>query len=215
MFSLRTVDDWTFSVQVGVPNLAGDVATYSNTATSAYDVAVAFCAWASASARPWADALVFTPDYFADESGFGVGVAISAGTFEIAPDATASARMIWIADVNTRIASEGACTGTWLASGPFGVRGFKRLLLGDGECSGVGAVRAGVPGLAARTPTVEAIATRTEAAALVDLLPSASNPRKGWIYQTQDQTWRLLSVAKVTIARADPLLTRVTLEAVG
>ena len=216
MFSLRTSDDWTFDVQVGVPNLAGDADTYSNTATSAYDVGVAFSAWLNDAARPWSGGgYVFTADYFVDEGGVGVGISIDSDTLEIIPDATAAARMVWIADSGVRVASEGPCAGTWVPSGPCGVRGYLRAVPGGGECSGVGSVRDGVAGLALRSPTVEAMADRVQAAMLTSLLPSASNPRKAWVYQTQDQAWRLLSIAKVTYARADPLLTRVNLEAAG
>lgn len=220
MLSLRTTDNWVFDVEVTAPATGGApaTATYSNpaTVTSAYEAAAAFVAWANDAARPWHATHSFALTWRRHFDG-------GAGVFEVAiigadtawmPDATASDRMGWDADHGNVLYAISSASGVWCPSG-IGLRGYVRHLRGEGDGSGVGIVRNGVAGLASRKPTIDAVATATQAAYLTQLLATAATPRRGFLWAVQDQAWRPLTLGAFRMQDVDPLLTRVDCEVVG
>lgn len=225
MLCLRTRDNWAFEVDFTVPS-GGDTDTYTNAATdnSAIEAITAFLVWANDPvARSWGiGTYTFAATVYPDEGGWSYTITVTevasglAADFDVAPDALTTARMNWILDAGTfALVPEGRASGTWLPSGQPSPRLYLRHLRGDGNGSGTGVCRNGVAGLACRYPTADAIATHLESADLVFLLADAATPRQCWIYEVAPAVWRLLSLGKVGIARADPLLSRVALEVVG
>lgn len=220
MLSLRTTDNWVFDVEVVAPDGGGAPATdtYSNpaTVTSAYEAASAFVAWANDAARPWFGAFTFALQF---RRRFGIGdgvfeVAVTGGYVQWTPDANANLLLGWDADHGDVIYSISPAAGCWYPAG-IGLRTYLRHLRGDGDGSGVGTLRPGVSGLAARKPTIDAVATCQQAAFLTQLLATAATPRRGFLWAVQDQAWRPLTFGAFRMQDVDPLLTRVDCEVVG
>ena len=215
MLSLRTTDEWNCTVTIGVPDLAGDVDTYTNTATSAVEFADAFVAWANDALRAWSGAVTFAwvPEQNLNR-GFGIRINVTGDTAEVSPDAACMGVVHWIADTGTTWASEEACEGTWQPSG-LGIRQYERWLDGLGDGSGLGVVRNGVAGLALRKPQLSSVATRIECARLLAVLAKAVVPRVGWVYQELDDAWRRLTIGAVRMREADSLLNTIDIEVTG
>lgn len=225
MISFRTTDDWDCEVEITVGG-GGDTYTNAVTDNSAHDFWVAFLAWLNDAGRPWAGAATFSlGTYYPDEGGYGYTLRCTVA-FDIIPDANAYDRMKWAADAGvTHVPVDGRATGTWLPAvfaggayipaGAAGMRGFVRHLEGEGEGCGVGSARTGVAGLSGRSPSVEALANRYQAADLLAILAVAANPRQAWIYEAQTATWRLVSVGSVRMSAADPVISRVAFEVAG
>lgn len=215
MLLLETDDDWpgcelTFT-------FGADTDVYLDAdALSGYDLLAGLQAWSTSGARPWAGKTLTWLDSTRDvgDSGFKVTLGGSEA-FTLAVNAAGvlllglpanSVGVVTVAGVM-------AVYGSWAPArdGEIAVLRDVRWLQGDGHASGLGAVRAGVPGLAPFAPHVTAGATALDSARLAVILASATSPRRCWIGDGGVQPWTQYAVATVDRTPVDGLLWLVTL----
>lgn len=186
MLSLQTSDDWAaaqVTIQVGVNSATW---TCPSTANSAVDAANDLVTWANDGARPWAGAVVFGWSW-ARQPGTGgalLELQASVGVFSYTPN-TAAQVLLGIGAAVNRAAATGnlPAAGTW-APGPSGYVALKlgeAWLKGAGQASAVGAVRPGVPGLAAWVARCQPVVKAQDVARLTYVLGDASHPRRAWM----------------------------------
>jgi hypothetical protein len=219
MLSLQTSDSWAaaqVTIQVGV-NV--DVWVGSSSLPSAVDALNDLTDWANDVARAWWGVALFDWSWERQVSTGGALLVLrnNGGVFDFTPNATALALLgIPAAAAALEAVGTAAAAGTW-APGPTGYLALKLgvpWLKGGGQASAVGAVRSGVPGLAAWVAICRPVAGAQDTARLAELLGSASHPRRAWLRLSNVQRssenvappdlqgWKLVALGTVQRNRA-------------
>lgn len=195
MLSLQTRDSWAQASVAVTVGAATATWTCAATSTSAFDAMTDLTTWANAAARPWFGVALFDWAWARQSSTGGAVLRIrnGGGVFGYAANATAIS-LLGIAAGAGALEYVGtvAAAGTW-SSGPgvaISLRMGVNWLKGQGEASGVGALRPGVPGLAPWLATCRPVVNAQECARLTSVLARAANPRRAWL--------RLSNVARST-----------------
>ena len=211
MLALQTNDTWTWALDVTV---AGNLRTYTNSATDAVSAVAALLVWLNAAGRPWYGTRTFSC-VWQRSSATGASLPVlsaTGGTFAIS--AAALATLGWAAAAGvSHVLSTGAA-GTWSPLSGVSVLRDVRLLSAGDACAN-GAVRPGVPGLACRLPKIDAVGTAADAARLAAVLASASNPRRAQVWQVHTQSWVEVALGAVSRNAQGATLYRFTLDAAG
>ena len=200
MLSLRTTDNWAFSVLVTV---GGDAETFSNTATdtSAYEAMEAWILWLNAAGRAWSGAITFAWTWARETTTGGAELTLSAGSnFSINAGAQTLLGFAAAGPVSSTTGAA-AAVGTWAPIGKIAMRCYIRQL-DRGDATGDGAIRPGVPGTAHRRPALSATGTVVDAARFAAVLADAENPRKATVYQLHKDAWRTVAVGPIRRAAA-------------
>ena len=214
MLTVRTADDWAFSVDVTV---GAATETFSNDAddSSAYLAMTAWLVWLNAPARAWTGTRTFdwTWQRYATDGGAKITLSAVGGTFTITGGANARLKLSAAAGVTTTTGTAGA-DGTWAPAPGIAVVADLRTI-GRGDACGDGAVRPGVPALGTNRPAISAVATPTDAGRLAGVLAVAESPRRCHVWQEHTSTWRELALGFVQREASGFSFYRFTLEASG
>ena len=195
MLSLQTRDNWsTLSVSVKVGAPAAEVWTCDRTENSAFDALVSFVTWCNAAGRSWTGLVLFDWTWQRDATTGGaiVSVRASGATMNLTPnDFYALLSLAAVVGATTSTGTT-AAAGTWspAPAGKLPLRLGVRWLREPGEASGVGAIRPGIPGLAAPWYTCRPVVGAVDCARWTDVVRWASHPRRAWL--------RLSNVARVS-----------------
>lgn len=210
LIALETRDNWAFSVSVTVG--AGS-APYTNTAASAYGAIAGLVVWANAVSRPWHATNTFGWSWVRDAATGGAILTLqSNSSFTLGSGAT----LLGLgAGTGTAIVGNAPAAGTWAPKGILSITRYYRTLDGEGDASATGAVRHGLPSKALYRPEVEAVATPQDAARLTYVTGKASNPRRGWFYRKDADTWYYLTVGEITRAPVAGALYQISFETFG
>ena len=209
MLALDTSDDWT-EIELTFDDGATPAQTWAplaaeNNARDAFD---AVEAWFETRFAPDTAAWTYARD--APTAGATVTLTLS-DTYTVTAN-TAAQEILGFPASSASTVHRGIVAGTWIPSHQIALRGFARGLTASGDASGVGAIRAGVPGLAARSPTLATSGSMLDATRLVDVLSTATTTRAGWLYQDQRSAWRRLAVGVVRTRTGGGKLYRVEAE---
>ena len=189
MLSMQTRDNWAaaqVTIQVGVN---ADLWTGSASLSSSVDALQDLAAWANAGARPWAGLALFSWGWLRQAATGGALLKLtnSGGVFSFSPNGAAGALMGLPAAVGVlTVTGTLPAVGTW-APGPTGYLALQlgvTWLQGAGQASGVGAVRPGVPGLAAWVASCRPVVEAQDCARLTAILERASHPRRAWLRES-------------------------------
>ncbi len=230
VLSLQTNDAWNGSIIVDVL-VIGVADTFNMNAShnSAFEQAQDFAVWLNDAARPWAG-VTWEWDWSRQESTSGATFTFSNGASQntsMTFDATAAARFGIASQSGHPIVGANAASGTFAPPrhGYVAIRRHKRQLDENGNASGAGCIRPGVPGLAHYLPQVSAAGTAQDAARMADIQTRGSHPRRAWI---RDQTihifsqtganndgWHQYALGKVERARVNAALWSFTFNCVG
>jgi len=213
MLSIRTTDTWAGG-EVAVDEGGGATTiTLDATHNSVYDAMVYIIAQATAG-QPGMYSWTWRRD---DSTGGALLTLSGTNAFTSTWNATAQARLGFSASYGSATGHAGTAvsSGTFDPDTVLDLRGWYLQLGGDGDASGSGVCRPGVAALATRPTTLRTAAPVLDVSRVVTVSALAEIPRRGWVYQAHEATWRLVDVGGVSASRAGPKLWQIEIEAIG
>ncbi len=198
MLALETTGDGWGSAEIEISDgVTTDTWTGSADTLSAVAAMDELAAWATSTFAP-----TFTWTWARDATTGGAIFTLSASAnFTIEPlNSTAEDLFGLDPGVKSSASSQpfdSAAIATWAPVSGIAVRTSLRQL-GRGDAPGDGAVRPGVPGLAALRQSVGAVGTAIDAGRLAAALALATSPRRIDVYQQHTGTWLRLALGDVS-----------------
>lgn len=193
--------DQTFTTASIELQVGADAATYDTAADNVVTIMDALVSWANALARPWFGTRVFAWSWARDPATGGALLTLSAnGVFDI----NTSTGGLNIPTMAAQTSSTGTtpAQGTWAPTAGVAIARYVRQV-SDGDASGNGSTRRGVPGLGGYSPAVAALGTALDSARLAGCLASALSPRRAIVWQTHTASWLTLAIGPVSRSSAD------------
>jgi len=173
----------------------------------------AFAEWLDDAARPWYGLTVWTWAAAVDASG-ALTLTLQADDAFTLASGDAMAAVLGLPDVTLQTETAGLVPGLWVPRSGVSLRQWVQALE-EGQISGTGATRPGVPVTAGLRPDVRAAATPGELARLGQWSRAGGTPRIVWLYTLPDLTWRQCGVTMHTADRVDSLLWSVRVPVYG
>jgi len=188
--------DQTFTPVAIEIQVAGDADTFTTTADNVVTNIAALVAWANAIARPWFGTRVFAWSWARDPATGGALLTLSAsGVFDL-NTSTGGLNLPTMAAQTSTTGTDPA-QGTWAPTvGPAVSRHVRQIA--EGDLSGTGSTRVGVPGLGGLSPAVAAVGTALDSARLAGVLALAASPRRGIVWQAHTASWLTLAIGPVS-----------------
>lgn len=200
MLSLRTKDNWSFSLTVTV---GAGVDTYTNTAKSAVESIIALEYWLNdAGSRPWGSG--WSWNWQRQDSTAGPLLSLQYNSaFSLNGGASTTLGFAAGAYANTAVGTA-AALGAWSPE-PYIATRYNLGDLAQGDATGNGSVRPGVIALANLGMEIEGIGKAIDAARVASILASASSPRVAVVYIAQEKSWADVSLGEMQRTREDTL----------